>query len=461
MKYMNLQTLWPAAAMLLLFCAAIIFRPLLPIDETRYMGVAWEMWLRQDWLAPLTVNFQPYHHKPPMLFWMINASWSILGVSRGAGLLPIALAATACVYLTKILAQRLFKPEAGRFENLPFLMIGSVPFLIYNTLVMFDVTLMMFILLALLALVSYAENKKPVFILAMALALGLGVLVKGPVAWLYVIFPVLLGPYWMQKKQGLRSWYGGCALAFVLSVIPAILWLIPVLKATNPDFAFWLVWEQTAGRISGKMENAHSRPLYFYLPLIPVLFLPWALFPSFWAAMPRLKAQLKTSMGLRFILCWCVPVVIAFSFIGGKQPHYLIPLLPGVLIVIAYGMKMDMCRVKNLSIAMVIMLILGQAIAAQSIFKKYDLEPIAHYVHDHEDKDWAFVRKYQGELSFLGRLHKPLEDQTGEEIRDWFQIHPQGMAVIRYDKPEEIEDLEMVTSIPYRSKSIGVFKSRD
>lgn len=454
----RLQALWPVIAMTVLFFTAVFFRPLLPIDETRYMTVAWEMLLRGDWFGPLTLNFEPYHHKPPLLFWLINSSWSVLGVSRWAGLLPIALAATACVYFTQIFAQQLFKAEKLEFKNLPFIMIGSVPFLIYGTLIMFDVTLTLFVLLALLALLAYASNRRPIFILGMALTMGLGVLTKGPVAWLYVIFPVLLAPLWLQDNKNWLSWYGGCALAFLLSAIPVLLWLIPVLKASNPDFAFSLVWEQTAGRISGNMENVHTRPIYFYLPLLPVLFLPWAFFPSFWKALGGIGNNFKMNTALRFLACWLLPVILAFSFIGGKQPHYLVPLLPGVLIFIAYIMPMKFNQLVSISVAMVVFFIAGQIIASQTLFKKYDLKPIANYVSQNEDKDWAFIRKYQGELTFLGRLHRPLDSEQFNTIDDWFKAHPNGMAVIRYDKPNEISNFKAVVTRPYRGKNIGIFE---
>ena len=32
--------------------ASIWLRPLWPVDETRYASVAWEMWLRGDFLVP-------------------------------------------------------------------------------------------------------------------------------------------------------------------------------------------------------------------------------------------------------------------------------------------------------------------------------------------------------------------------------------------------------------------------
>ncbi len=92
MKKFNASELWAFAAIVILYLAAVLFRPLLPIDETRYMTVAWEMRLHEGWLSPLTLNFEPYHHKPPLLFWLINVFWSFFGVSRWAGLIPIVIA---------------------------------------------------------------------------------------------------------------------------------------------------------------------------------------------------------------------------------------------------------------------------------------------------------------------------------------------------------------------------------
>ena len=56
-------------------------RPLLPVDETRYLAVAWEMWWRGDFLLPW-LNGEPYSHKPPLLFWLIHALWALFGVSE-------------------------------------------------------------------------------------------------------------------------------------------------------------------------------------------------------------------------------------------------------------------------------------------------------------------------------------------------------------------------------------------
>ena len=79
-----LKALWLPLVALALFLTAAIFRPLFPIDETRYMSVAWEMISRNGWMQPLTMNFEPYHHKPPLLFWLIGGFWEILGSFMGS-----------------------------------------------------------------------------------------------------------------------------------------------------------------------------------------------------------------------------------------------------------------------------------------------------------------------------------------------------------------------------------------
>src|SRR3569833_3277903 len=63
-----------------LAAVAILTRPLTPIDETRYVSAAWEMWLRDDFLVPFK-NGTPYSDKPPFMFWMFQAGWALFGVN--------------------------------------------------------------------------------------------------------------------------------------------------------------------------------------------------------------------------------------------------------------------------------------------------------------------------------------------------------------------------------------------
>ena len=87
----------------LLWCiivlALLYARPPMPIDETRYLSVAWEMWHSHNFLVP-HINGEPYSQKPPLLFWFIHLFWSVFGVSEWAGILVGPLFALGSMALT-------------------------------------------------------------------------------------------------------------------------------------------------------------------------------------------------------------------------------------------------------------------------------------------------------------------------------------------------------------------------
>src|SRR5947207_837434 len=71
-----LAALWALAV-----AGSLAARPAWPIDETRYLSVGWEMWHRGDLLVP-HLNGTPYSDKPPLLFWLMQAGWSVFGVNE-------------------------------------------------------------------------------------------------------------------------------------------------------------------------------------------------------------------------------------------------------------------------------------------------------------------------------------------------------------------------------------------
>lgn len=449
---------WVPVALAILFLAAVLFRPLIPIDETRYMSVAWEMFLHRGWFDPLTLNFAPYHHKPPLLFWLINLSWSVFGISRWAALVPVFLAALGCVYLTGALGRLLFPGLLRDAQRSWLIMIGSIPFLVYGTLVMFDVMLCAFVLLSLIGTVLYARSRLTRHALFTGLFLGLGVLTKGPVAYLYVLPTLLLAPVWQKGFTRAVSWYAGSLLIVAVSLLPVLGWLVPVLKSSSNDFAFWLIWNQTAGRITGNFDAAHSRPVYFYLPILPVFFMPWLFLPAFWRGLRELKGRMAQDEGPRFLLVWLLPVIAGFSLISGKQPHYLVPLLPGAVLLSALCLERVGTQTLAWTFSLAVAGFIGlEAIAAHTLFIPYDLRPIAEVIRKHPDRDLVFARNYKGEIGFLAKLEKPVDDRPRTGLKKWFKQHPAGLAIIRYDNAQKIRDYRMIVSTPHRGKRLGVF----
>ncbi|MGH9955972.1 MAG: ArnT family glycosyltransferase, partial [Pyrinomonadaceae bacterium] len=84
-------------AWLLLFFIVIAFYfyglghlPFVGPDEPRYAQVAREMYLRRDLITP-TLAGQPWFEKPPLLYWMMIASFRLFGISEWTARLGPAL----------------------------------------------------------------------------------------------------------------------------------------------------------------------------------------------------------------------------------------------------------------------------------------------------------------------------------------------------------------------------------
>ena len=437
------------------FACTIFIRPIFPIDETRYLTVAWEMFISGNHTL-LSLNFDPYHHKPPMLFWLINICWNIFGVSRWAAQIPVFIGSALVLVLSEKLAKKIYVDhKLEKVFLVPWLMLGALPFLIYSTMVMFDLMLTAAVLASLLAFLNYAERPNVKTILLAGIIMGCGVLIKGPVAYLYILWPLALFPIWKSKSQVVTNakFYKAIGGSVLISAFPILLWLVPALLQADQNFAYWILWEQTAGRVHGDFGSSHVRPFYFFLMLAPIMIMPWCFTPNFWKGIKNVSSNDKAT---RFLMCAFLPVFISFSLIAGKQPHYLVPLLPYIAILLSQILTSEKL-VKNITLVLIALFIVGQTSLHSFLLYKYDLTPMAAFYQNNKDHDFAFVRKYQGELGFIGRIEKPIDSIEFHDMPDWLNQHPQGLIIARYEN-EDLSAYDMVFSIPYRGRHLGVFK---
>jgi hypothetical protein len=89
---------------------------------------------------------------------------------------------------------------------------------------------------------------------------------------------------------------------------------------------------QTVGRMVDSF--AHQRPPWWYLYFLPVILLPWSLLLR-WRGLPSIWRQAIATPLARFGLAASLPALIGFSAISGKQLHYLLPLFPGLALLLA------------------------------------------------------------------------------------------------------------------------------
>lgn len=319
---------WPVVTAI-----ALVWRVPQAIDETRYLTVAWEMFSTGDWVLP-QLNGAPYAHKPPLLFWLIALGWQGFGVSEWWPRLVPALAGFASWLVLWRLARRLWP----HVEDLPALAVivagGAFVWAAVAGMILFDLLLTLWVLVALLGLARAGDGDWRGWALFGA-GLGLALLTKGPVAWLHVLPVALLGPWWSDTaRTGARRWYAGLGIGLALGGMVLAAWAVPALLAGGASYMDSVLWVQSAGRLSASF--AHDRPVWWYLPVVPVLALPWLLWAPAWRAVRDGVAPLER--GARFCLAWSVPAFLAFCLISGKQPHYLLPLLPALALLVARGL---------------------------------------------------------------------------------------------------------------------------
>jgi len=340
-----------------LMACALFIRPLLPIDETRYITVAWEMWNNHDYWVP-TLNGEIYSHKPPFLFWFMDLAWSLFGVSEISARLIAPLFGLGALVITSKLARELWSDAPCETQTLrarmaPLMMVTGVYWAIFSTMTMFD---MLVTFAAVVAIWGYVKAWKGFVtgqgfwrgMIIAGIGIGIGGLAKGPAILVHTLPVALFVPYWgpyMPQGRGgnaWRTWYIGVLISVLIGLALTLAWAIPAALIGGPEYRDAIFIKQSADRMVKSF--AHRRPFYWFAMVMPALLLPWTLWPKLWKQIGFRKAWqdrtgLRASLHLgsvRMLLIWSGASFVIFSAISGKQPHYLLPIFPALALLSAY-----------------------------------------------------------------------------------------------------------------------------
>ncbi len=469
--------------------AGVLLRPLTPIDETRYLAVAWEMWLSGDWLVP-SKNFAIYPDKPPLLFWLINLVWGVTGVSETAGRLVAPATALLALGLTGTLARQIWPEDRGVGSRAVIALSGMLFWAVYGGMTMFDAMLTAAVLAGMLALLRAVRTGAWRWWAALGAAIGIGVLSKGPVVLLHLAPAMLLMPFWARTSDaaagaGLRRGLAGTGLALGVGLAVAGLWLGPAILLGGSEYRDAILWTQSAGRI--KDSFAHVQPWWFLPWHLPVLLFPWIFVPALWRG---LRAADSRDAGLRLCAVWAGAALVLFSLISGKQTHYLLPELPAAALVVArisrdmprfgllwavvpvwllglvgaaagvglialgdaaelidprgsllgwgmatLGLGWVALRLRGLAGGVVLslgaMLSFNLLVASTAARSSFDTHVLAEVLAPHQADGIAFIgRTYHAEFNFAGRFRQPVATPKGEDgLAAWRRAHPRGVIV--------------------------------
>lgn len=444
---------WASATLL-----AILARSVTPIDETRYLTVAWEMY-RSGELWLLTLNGDVYSHKPPLLFWLTTLGWTVFGVQD---VWPRALTAAfglGVLWLTWYCALRICGGHRNAAALATSILSSTFVWMLFTGAVMFDIPLAFFSMAAITLLLGMQGSGRMTEWASVGVVLGFGILMKGPVALLQVLPLALLAPWWQPtlnrgKNLSLGRWYGSLGIAVLIAASIAAVWLVPALARGGPSLFDEFLWRQTIDRIA--TTTHHLRPWWFYLAVLPFVLMPWIALPIVWRGLRR--SLTPSSAAMRVLVCWTLPVLFALSFFRGKQIHYVLPLLPAFAILMAHAMHQvedDLQKLIRRMTALSITAVLGcYALIQWRFASAYDVTPMATRIATLQHADFAVgnVGRYHGQFNFAGRLQAPVTVIDDEKRWQRFlTMYPEGY-VVTYSRSRPSKEREILMSVPFRSR---------
>lgn len=348
------RLLGSVALLAVVLVVLVLMRPLLPIDETRYLDVAWEMRLTGDFFH-LTRNFELYAHKPPLLFWLINLVWQATGVSEFAARLVAPGFAVASGVAMAGLGRRLWPGDGGVAVRSVIVLAGFTVFLVYGSATMFDTMLTLAAILGVGILWRIGEGAGGWRIWAgFGAVLGFGVYAKGPVIFVHLMPVLLTMPLWAPAPPRLAEAARGFVVALAAGLALVALWLVPALVAGTSAYREELLWTQSAARVAGGM--AHDRPVWFLAALLPLILFPWAWSWRLWRGV---AGEVRAGGPARMLAIWAGSGLVLFSLISGKQVHYLMPEIPAVALLVGRALGAGGQGARGGSVAAVLPVVLG------------------------------------------------------------------------------------------------------
>ena len=303
-------------------------------DEAFYAESAREMVASGDWLTP-HYNYEPRFQKPVLYYWLTSATYLATGATEMGARLWAALAGVGLVLVTAACGRRWYDETTGLLAgaivatNFGYFSIGrmSLP----------DLPLTFCITLAIwAALVSTLEQERSPrkFVVLAALGLGLGFLMKGPVGLvipLLVILPVL-----MIERRSIGLDPPDLVIGFVIMLAVAMPWyLVMWTRHGNEYLQSFFVGDNFERFATDRFND--PRPWWFYLPVVAGGMLPWTPLALVWLGPITQFVRGRRSVGtieLRLML-WALLPLVFYSFSVGKQPRYVLPVLPPLAILLA------------------------------------------------------------------------------------------------------------------------------
>ncbi|TGM98862.1 ArnT family glycosyltransferase [Leptospira dzoumogneensis] len=289
-------------------------------DENIY-GAASKSMLETGEYFRIQVNGQPFSEKPPFFFWLANLFYKVFGLSEFSTRLPSVFSGIFSFLILVRFGTNLHSKKFGYVWA--FLYSASLLPLLLSRTAYIDHLFNTFILASVLSLYLYETKEKEnfcsriVWILSAAFFGGIAALTKGPLGLAIPLF-IFGANRTLDRNFKIRIF------DFILFGIAAIL-VLSFYYLTNFILygnEFLVQFFDFQKKLLTKSLESHTGPWFYHFIVMFIGFFPWTalLFPS--AKNWRIFTDPKISRISRYFLVWLGVVLLIFSIVQTKLPHY-------------------------------------------------------------------------------------------------------------------------------------------
>ena len=327
-----------AALFAALVAAAIAFvglgdAPFIDPPEGFHAEIAREMVARGDFVT-LRLNGVRYFDKPPVPYWLMALSFNVVGPTPGAARFWGAVALVGIAAVTAATGVILRGPRLGFLAGL--FAAANLGLFLYARIVKPDLLFVFFLALAWLG-VAIAWRLHPAGLALFYGALGFAAITKDLLGVLGPLVVLAIGLRWAGERQFSRwfPWWGGAIVVLI-----AAPWYLAV-EAQNRGFLWYtIVDNHLLNVLRARTFPDEDVPLgtIEFLLVTAAAFLPWVLSAPLGIVRVVRDPERTPEAGIwRMLTVWTLSVIVLFSLLPFKLPHYGFPAFPALALLAARG----------------------------------------------------------------------------------------------------------------------------
>ena len=327
-------------------------------DEAFYAQAGREMVESGDWVTP-RYNRQHRFEKPVLFYWLVALAYLAAGAGELAARLPSALAGLGLVLAAFACARRWYDDRtavlAGAITATSFGYVVVARQALPDLALAFFITAATWAAFEALVVPGRADRPRRGWLAAAGAALAAAFLTKGPVG---VVLPALIvGPPAVWRclverrpqtggpRPPLARLAGDVGLLAAICLALTVPWFAAMTETHGAGYLEGFFIDENVERFATARYNA-PRPLWYYLPIVAGGLLPWSpLMLVWWRPLRRMLAGARRMGPAEIRLgLWALAPLVFYSISIGKQPRYVLPVLPPLAILLARAVSGALAR---------------------------------------------------------------------------------------------------------------------